>query len=289
VLVFVDSDVVVEHHAFRRIREVLEDDPRIAAVFGSYDDDPGPNGTVSAFRNLLHHHVHQRSGGPASTFWAGLGAIRRDAFQAAGGFDADRFPEPSVEDIDLGLRLHARGERIVLDPAIQGTHLKRWGLRQMVTTDLFQRGVPWVTLCLEHGPGAARLNASRRHRVSALLCAFGLGAALTGRGRLAMLQAGAFLRLNRRFYRLLARRAGPGAVPAGAALHVVHTLSAVAALPLGMREHFARAWAQAPAEPSSEASPPPAAIPVHAGDGAPRLGRFRRRRDHPAPPLERAA
>ena len=69
--------------ALARVRAAFADDPGLTAVFGSYDDAP-PGGTVAAFRNLLHHHVHHRGAGPASTFWSGLGAIRRDAFLAAG-------------------------------------------------------------------------------------------------------------------------------------------------------------------------------------------------------------
>ena len=60
---------------------------------------------TARFRNLLHHHVHARSAGPASTFWAGIGAVRRDAFERAGGFDTERYPRPSIEDVELGLRL----------------------------------------------------------------------------------------------------------------------------------------------------------------------------------------
>ena len=150
VLVFVDSDVEVHTDALARIRAAFADDPGLTAVFGSYDDAP-PGGTVAAFRNLLHHHVHHRGAGPASTFWSGLGAIRRDAFLAAGGFDGERFPHPSIEDVDLGARLVADGARIVLDPAIQGTHLKAWTLRSMVRTDFARRGVPWVALLLRSG------------------------------------------------------------------------------------------------------------------------------------------
>ena len=58
---------------------------------------------VSQYRNLLHHFVHQHGHAEASTFWAGCGAIRRAAFDAVGGFDAARFPRPSIEDIELGL------------------------------------------------------------------------------------------------------------------------------------------------------------------------------------------
>ena len=157
VLVFVDSDVVVAPDAFSLIRRRLGD-PELTAVFGAYDDRPEAPGLVSRFRNLLHHHVHARAAGPAETFWAGLGAVRRDAFLAAGGFDAARYPRPSIEDVELGLRLHAAGGRITLDPAIRGTHLKRWTVASMVGTDLRRRGAPWVELLLEHRSAPTHLN-----------------------------------------------------------------------------------------------------------------------------------
>ena len=140
VIAFVDADVEVHEDALERFRRAFAADPRLVAVFGSYDDEPADPAPVSRFRNLLHHHVHSSSPGPAETFWAGLGAIRRDAFLAAGGFDAARYPEPAIEDIELGTRLVADGASIVLDPQIRGTHLKRWSLTSMVRTDLVRRG-----------------------------------------------------------------------------------------------------------------------------------------------------
>jgi GT2 family glycosyltransferase len=234
VLVFVDSDVVVRRDVFQRLRLAFAADPELVATFGSYDDAPSPHGAVSTFRNLLHHHMHQRSGGEASTFWAGLGAIRRDAFFAAGGFDDERYPVPSVEDIELGLRLHAAGARIRLDPNIQGNHLKCWRLRDMVVTDLLHRGVPWTGLLLEHGLSSASLNTSLRHRLSAASCAVGLCAAANGRHRLAVLLIAAFLRLNLRFYALLLRRGGARSVIAGVGLHVLHSVTALVAASLGV-------------------------------------------------------
>ena len=164
-LVFVDADVVVHGDAIERLRGAFAADPALTAAFGSYDDAPAAPGTVSRFRNLLHHHVHASSPGPAETFWAGLGAVRRDAFAEAGGFDADRFPGPAVEDIDLGRRLRARGGRIVLDPEIRGTHLKRWSLAGMVRTDLAQRAIPWTRVQLEERRLASVLNLGWRQRV----------------------------------------------------------------------------------------------------------------------------
>lgn len=240
VLVFVDADVEVHPDAFRRIRAAFAADRGLGAIFGSYDDSPRATGTVSAFRNLLHHHVHQQGAGAAQTFWAGLGAVRRAAFAAVGGFDADRFPHASVEDIELGMRLSGDGARIVLDPAIQGTHLKRWTLRTMVLTDLFRRGIPWTVLLLRHRSAAAGLNLGWRHRLSAaaalavvvsaaLLFPIAVGAAVL-----------ALLCLNASFYRLLARRRGPLQAAAGVFLHLVHHLVSVAALVLGVGLYLAR-------------------------------------------------
>ena len=233
VLVFVDADVVVHEDAFRRIREAFDSEPGLTAVFGSYDDAPVEDGVVSAFRNLLHHHVHHESPGEASTFWAGLGAVRRDAFLAAGGFDAERFAVPSVEDIDLGMRLTAGGARIELRPEIQGTHLKRWTLGTMVRTDFAARGVPWVGLILE-SRGSSALNLGWKHRLSALASLAAAAGVLARRPRLALGGAGALVALNRDFYALLLRRRGPAEAAAGVALHALHHLVSIAAVPAGL-------------------------------------------------------
>ena len=104
-----DADVAVHADAFRRIRAAFTADPGLTAVFGSYDDDPPALGAVSGFRNLLHYHVHQSSAGPAGTFWAGLGAVRRDAFAEAGGFDS-AFVAPGLVPLSA---IHGRTAELV--------------------------------------------------------------------------------------------------------------------------------------------------------------------------------
>ena len=233
-LVFVDADVLVHPDAFTRIRKVFADAPELAAVFGAYDDSPAAPGRVSAFRNLLHHHVHHRGAGPAETFWTGLGAVRRDALLAVGGFDELRFPHPSVEDIDLGDRLVQRGYRILLEPAIQGTHLKRWTLRSMVGTDFARRGVPWVALQVANRRVSSTLNLGWRHRASALAWLTTLVAAASRRPAAAAGALGTVIVLNRRFYSLLGRRLGPVDAVIGIALHGLHHLVGVVAVPVGI-------------------------------------------------------
>lgn len=151
ILVFVDADVCLHRDALQRIAQVFAARPELGAVFGSYDAEPPAPGLVSQYRNLRHHFVHQREAGSAETFWAALGAMRRGVFARAGRFDEWHFPRPQIEDIELGWRVRALDVPILLDPAIQGTHLKRWTLRGVIRADLQNRGIPWVRLQLALG------------------------------------------------------------------------------------------------------------------------------------------
>ena len=237
VLVFVDSDVVVHHDAFRRVRDAFDADPDLVAVFGSYDDEVATSGVVAGFRNLLHHHVHQSSGGEARTFWAGLGAVRRDAFLAVAGFDAERYPLPSIEDIELGGRLAAAGH-LVLDPELLGTHLKEWTLAEMVRTDFFRRGVPWVELLLERRELPSSLNLGMRERASALASVLGAWSLVRRKPAGVAAALATLAVLNRDLYGLLARKQGPRRAAMGVGLHAIHHLTAAAALPAGLLAHL---------------------------------------------------
>lgn len=237
-LVFVDADVVLTAGALERIRDRFTRPGAPDALFGSYDDAPRDPGLVSRYRNLLHHHVHTSSPGPAVTFWAGLGAVRAEAFAAVGGFDASRFLSPSVEDVELGMRMHDAGMRIELDPAITGKHLKRWTLAAMLWTDHARRGRPWARLLLQRGgPPPSALNLTPDRRLSALTSAITLTAALSRRPALALPALAAVAALNVPLLRLLGRRGGPRLAAAGLGLQVLHETAAASALPVAAAQH----------------------------------------------------
>jgi hypothetical protein len=238
IVVFIDADVEVHEDTFGRIRRAFDEDLALVAAFGSYDEAPGAPGIVSNFRNLLHHHVHHEGAGVATTFWAGLGAIRRDAFLEVGGFDEDRFPRPSVEDIELGARLYERGAKVILDPSIQGTHLKRWSLVGMLRTDLFARAVPWLRLILERRAGTKALNLGWRHRFATVVSVLAVVGVLRRSLAQVALAGGLLLVLERRFYGLLLRRGGLRLAAAGVPLHIAHRLTSVAAVPIALAGHL---------------------------------------------------
>jgi GT2 family glycosyltransferase len=164
ILFFVDADVIVAENAAAKVVKNFEQEPGLAAVFGSYDARPRATGLVSQYRNLLHHFVHQNGNPEASTFWAGCGAIRRSVFMELGGFDEKRFRGPAIEDIELGYRVRQKGYRILLDKTLQATHLKRWSLPSLVRTDITCRAVPWARLIFEtkHAPDDLNLQLGQR-------------------------------------------------------------------------------------------------------------------------------
>ncbi len=163
VILFIDSDCVPKADVVERVREAFGADPDLVSLTGSYDDDPPDPGFFSQYMNLRHHLTHQTANRHNATFWAGLGAVRREAFVRVGGFDAKRFPEPQIEDIELGLRLAPLGRRS-LDPDLQVKHLKRWTFQSVVETDIRCRAIPWSRLILEHGdlPNDLNLRSSQR-------------------------------------------------------------------------------------------------------------------------------
>jgi len=229
---FLDADVAVHPDAIARAMARFEADPGLAGLFGSYDDAPVAPGLVSQFRNLLHHYVHQSGefdgdARPARTFWTGCGLIRREVFVALGGFDPRRYRRPAIEDIELGYRITAAGHRIVLARDVLATHLKRWTLPEMIRTDVFRRGVPWMLLMKRSRIVETDLNVSRAQR--ACVAATGLGLlGMLGAARhpwlLASLPASlaAIVALNLDFYRFLARRRGRIFAVASAPLHLVY-------------------------------------------------------------------
>jgi glycosyltransferase involved in cell wall biosynthesis len=171
VLLFIDADVVMRADVPARLRAAFgrREHGDVVAIFGSYDDAPPDPAFASGYMNLRHHFVHQRSAGEASTFWAGLGAVRREAFLAVGGFDGARYSRPAIEDIELGYRLRDAGGRILLDPSVQGTHLKIWTWREVLRTDVLCRALPWSRLLHERPGAAGGLNVQPAERARAAL------------------------------------------------------------------------------------------------------------------------
>jgi len=169
ILAFIDADVVLPPEGLGIVAEAFARNPSLAAMFGSYDDEPACSTFISQYKNLMHHYVHQSSAEQASTFWAGCGALRKRIFQSVGGFDETTYTTPSVEDIALGLALSSRGYLIRLEKRLTVKHLKHWTVSSLLRSDIFGRAVPWSRLILKSRQLPRDLNLTYRSRISAVL------------------------------------------------------------------------------------------------------------------------
>jgi GT2 family glycosyltransferase len=229
---FLDADVAVYPGTLARGMTRFLADPSLTALFGSYDDRPPAPGVVSQFRNLLHHYVHQQGNfhddtRPAHTFWTGCGMIRREVFIDFGGFDPRLYPRPAIEDIELGYRLARAGHRIVLARDVVATHLKRWSLGEMIRTDVFRRGVPWMLLIKRSGTIETDLNVKPTQRLCVTLTGLVLMAAAASpleprAGFAVALGSAAIVGLNRGFYKFLQATRGPAFAAAALPLHLIY-------------------------------------------------------------------
>ncbi|MCB0211653.1 MAG: glycosyltransferase [Anaerolineae bacterium] len=165
-LFFIDADCEMHTDTLANAADFLKQHKRVDAIFGSYDDEPAALGFVAQYKNLFHHYVHQNGGEEASTFWTGCGAIRRGCFLRLGGFDVQRYPRPSIEDIDLGYRLKEVGGEIRLVKNVQVKHLKEWTFFGLIKSDIFDRGIPWTRLILRDKAFVADLNLQTHNRIS---------------------------------------------------------------------------------------------------------------------------
>jgi GT2 family glycosyltransferase len=256
ILLFLDSDVAPHPDTIERLIRALESDPSLAAVIGSYDDSPGDTGFWSRYRNLLHAWMHQTASPSASTFWGACGAIRREAFHAAGGFP-EVYDRPAIEDIELGGILVKAGYRIRLDRHALIRHHKAWSFLRMLRTDVVDRAIPWTRLILRERRMPNDLNLRRGQRFTALLALlmpallitlpFGLIYLL-----LFTVAVAAYLARNAPFYAFLARSQGIWFALRAIPAHWLYFIYSCLGFTLGVVSHL---LAGAPAPAAVEQSP----------------------------------
>lgn len=212
ILFFMDADVTIPPNTMEQIVSTFRWDPGLAALFGSYDNEPAGKNFLSQYKNLFHHYVHQTASEAASTFWGACGAIRRDIFMAMGGFD-ERYRQPSIEDIEFGYRVNHGGYRIRLCKELQVKHLKRWGFISLLKSDFFHRALPWTARILRDRRFINDLNLRFSSRMSVILTYALLGTLIGAwwwSGSLAIASALALLLLsiNKPVYKFFLRKRG---------------------------------------------------------------------------------
>lgn len=222
-LLFVDADVVIAADTIDLLINEISRTGAIAA-FGSYDDRPRSNRLTSLYANLRHHYVHQQGPSEATTFWSGIGMIDRRAFLASGGYDTALFAHPSIEDVELGVRLKSAGHGIRLVHGAFGTHCKDWSLWRVWHTDIVRRAYPWSALIADGRTAGVDLNVATGERITAGLAVATIFFLCAGLFFWPGLIVGAIAALgyvfrNRSFFGFLARRLPLSGLLVAVAMH----------------------------------------------------------------------
>lgn len=235
-LLFVDADVVIAPDTIERLAAEIVRSGAVAA-FGSYDDRPQSARVTSLYANLRHHFVHQHGPRDASTFWSGIGMIDRAVFLGAGGYDEALYRYPSIEDVELGVRLKLAGHRIRLVREAHGQHCKDWSLWRVWHTDVIRRAYPWSELIADGRTAGVDLNVSGTERMTAaialLIPVFLLLSVVSVWFLLGL--AGALLAYvarNRAIFGFLIRRMGPWRAIPAMAMHWCYHIYASATFAL---------------------------------------------------------
>lgn len=168
ILFFLDADVLMLEDTIGQVVQTLADDQDLSAVFGEYTIKTYPNNFTTVYKNMIHHYTHQTSSEQAVTFWCGCGAIYTKAFRRVGMFD-ESYSSASVEDIDLGYRLHQAGYRIRLNKSIRVTHCKKYSALSLIRSDVMNRAIPWTKLMARNNIFRADLNLKWNNIASGLL------------------------------------------------------------------------------------------------------------------------
>lgn len=165
-LLFTDSDTEFAPETFDALEQAIVARP-IDALVGSYAGEPANEGFVPRYKALWEYctieqtFVLDEHGMCAIQTWAPRpGLIRRDVFEAVGGFDTT-FAGADLEDMELGYRMAKQGYRIFAAPAVHIRHHYPASMRRELTP-FARRARLWMEMAVQrremdsHGEGSPR-------------------------------------------------------------------------------------------------------------------------------------
>jgi len=128
IILFIDSDVVIGRDTLNLFVDSLESYP---AVFGIYTEKPGTKNLLSLYQNFYAHKSIRDTKEHTCMFYSYCAAIKKHIFLKVGGFD-ETWRRPTVEDVQLGLRLCEKGHRIYLNKNIQVVHHANFNMKRFI-------------------------------------------------------------------------------------------------------------------------------------------------------------
>jgi len=208
ILMFMDSDALIEKDTLKKILETFKKTPTIACVGGVFEKNSKHSSAFGKYRDLQLHYWHQSTAGDASVFILTAGAIKRDVFFKVGGFKPEFGKFADIEDYEIGHRISEK-YCMVTDNTIRFHHLEHASPLPVLVKKLFRRARMWIPLFLERR--AFEKNYATKNRALAVICA-GLVPVVCCLSfywpyllYVAIILLGTFVILDKGFYRFLYR------------------------------------------------------------------------------------
>lgn len=132
IIVFVDSDVLINKENLSLFKKTFEGNPKISCVQAIYSDSNRYRNFATRYQDYYHIYTFGvLREGMIPTVASYNFAIKRDVFEKLGGFD-ENIKSPSVEDDDLGHRLSKGGYEIFLNKKISCQHLNHTSVKKLL-------------------------------------------------------------------------------------------------------------------------------------------------------------
>lgn len=136
VFVFLDADVSLKPDSIENITRLISE-PDTDAISGIYSEDILQTNLFSQLQNLILVYRYSKLSNSTILTCSFFCAIKRNAFEAVGGYNEKmRY----YEDVEIGHRLTRKGYRCKFDPRLAVTHLKYYNHSGLLR-DYFKKAV----------------------------------------------------------------------------------------------------------------------------------------------------
>jgi len=170
ILVFLDSDVIVEKQSLEKLVACIRNG-EADAVVGTYSHNVDCLNFWEAYKQLYVSNAYSRRRGYLyGEFWTALSAIRNCVFRELNGFST-MFAGATGEDTELGHRLSRLGYRVLAVPEAKGRHLKRLDFVALVQND-FRKGIKSFHLLLTNKGRVTDFRHSTSRDIAAVVAAY---------------------------------------------------------------------------------------------------------------------
>ncbi|MEN8262306.1 MAG: glycosyltransferase family 2 protein [Nitrospirota bacterium] len=147
IIFFLDSDVIVLDGTVPEVRDYFQENPSANCVIGVCATEPLNKGFVPKYMAMFEYiHLLDTPGNKVSVFAPRCGAIKKELFLEAGGYD-ESYKGADVEDFELARRIN-KLDSIFLNSKMLVRHQFVNNFEEAVK-NYFKRAVMWIQLFLK--------------------------------------------------------------------------------------------------------------------------------------------